>query len=275
VNGGNRAANRPFELWRAPSPPPLGTAAACWFVPLFGARSAETVGEGSVQTGSQEARHGGNLVAKRRRLGCRPDSSRCQRLVWLPFRAAGPGAAAAAPTGWARAGRPSPCATIPTGVYQRLREAIAAAPLPRSAAVLLAMRRELCSLGSQRRQRRRAPSWLPTPRLPTTPAPWPAGAGPWQVAAPARWGARSRPAGEGAGAVTVTDAIWITIPIKKKKKHPSGPALESGQQPGALAGAFCPWWSSMRPFLPLVPWRRGRFTDPVAGRSRQSDRDPS
>jgi len=119
----------------------------------------------------------------------------CLAPRWCPF-GRRPGAAAAAPSA---GGRQAALALrdYPTGSLSALREAIAAAMASIRCRAAWKMAPPSCfTLGSQETQRRRAPVGLPTPALPTTPRPWPAGAGRGSPA-PAAGGGPFPAAGEG------------------------------------------------------------------------------
>jgi len=128
---------------------------------------------------------------------------------------------------------PRPCATIPTGAYQRLREAIAAAhgldpaavlAWPNGAAELLQpwAAKDASATGTS----------VPTPGFADYPRALPDWGGSWQ-SCPCRWGPVPGRRGRGR-AVTVTMRSGSPIPT-----NPTGQLWSAAA--GALAGALVPW----------------------------------
>ncbi len=186
-------------------------------------------------TGEPEARHGGNLVASARRLGCRPEQLLDASASLVPFGPPAPVRLLLRQALGARAGRPSPLRDYPDRSYQRLREAIAAAHGLDPAAVLPGNGAAELFTWAARDAAATGTSWLPTPGFADYPRALACWGGSWQ-SLPLPLGARSRPQGKGAGAVTVTVTMRSGSPI------PTTPRASSG-----VAAAWSPCWS-------VLPW---------------------
>jgi len=178
----------------------------------------------SVHNGGAEARHGGNLVRQRPRAGLPPEQLLdASALVGGP-RAAGRRCGGLLRKRWGpEQGRPLALRELSRRELQRLARGDRRRPMASDPAGVLPGNggRRAVTWASQRRRRRRATSWLPTPGFAGLP-PAPLGllGGSWQ-SCPCPLGARSGRRGKGGRAVTVNDAIWITNPTTH------GPALES------------------------------------------------
>jgi len=198
-------------------------------------------------TGEPEARHGGNLVASARRLGCRPEQLLDASASLVPFGPPAPVRLLLRQALGARAGRPSPLRDYPDRSYQRLREAIAAAHGLDPAAVLPGNGAAELFTWAARDAAATGTSWLPTPGFADYPRALACWGGSWQ-SLPLPLGGPFPAAGEGGRGRDGdgNDAIWITNPHNPTGQLWSRSSLEPLLERFALVIVD-------EAFLPLVP----------------------
>jgi len=196
-------------------------------------------------TGETEARHGGNLVASARRLGCRPEQLLDASASLVPF---GPPASVRRVMHQAlraRPGRPSPLRDYPDRSYQQLREAIAAAHGLDPAAVLPGNGAAELFTWAARDAAAAGTSWLPMPGFADYPRALACWSGSWHPL-PLPLGGPFPASVEGGGGRDADDAIWITNPHNPTGQLWSRSSLEPLLERFALVIVD-------EAFLPLVP----------------------